>query len=60
MGSMDVQVDIWLRGEHHATTQTIGPVPPEPGLWSDADIVIVLEGMLRALNISERALQPSA
>ena len=57
MGRMEFQVDIWLRGEHHATTQAVGPVPREPSAWTDADIVAVLEGMLRAL---ERARDPGA
>ena len=57
MGDMEYQVDIWLRGEQHATTQAVGPVPREPSAWTDADIVAVLEGMLRAL---ERAKNPGA
>ena len=52
---MEFQVDIWLRGDHHATTQTVAPVLREPSAWTDADIVAVLEGMLRAL---ERAKDP--
>ena len=54
---MEFQVDIWLRGNNHATTQAVAPVPREPNAWTDADIVAVLEGMLRAL---ERAKDPSA
>ena len=54
---MDVQVEIWLRGDNHATTQVIAPVPRESRAWSDADIVALLEGMLRAL---ERAKNPDA
>ena len=54
---MDVQVEIWLRGDNHATTQVIAPVPRDPRAWSDADIVALLEGMLRAL---ERARDPDA
>ena len=57
MGRMEFQVDIWLRGEHHATSQAVGPVPREPSAWTDADIVAVLEGMLRAI---ERARDPGA
>jgi len=52
---MDFQADIWVRGEHHATTQAIGPIPREPSAWTDEDVVMVLEGMLRAL---ERASDP--
>jgi hypothetical protein len=54
---MEFQVDIWLRGDNHATTQVIAPVPRDPRGWTDADIVAVLEGMLRAL---ERAKDPDA
>ena len=54
---MDVQVEIWLRGDNHATTRVIAPVPRDPRAWSDADIVALLEGMLRAL---ERARDPDA
>ena len=54
---MDIPVEIWLRGDNHATTQVIAPVPREAKAWSDADVVAVLEGMLRAL---ERARHPEA
>jgi hypothetical protein len=54
---MDIQLDIWLRGDNHATTAVIAPVPRGPSAWTDADIVAVLEGMLRAL---ERAKHPEA
>ena len=57
MGCMEFQVDVWVRGEHHATTQAIGPVPREPSGWTDGDIVVVLEGMLRALELAK---DPSA
>jgi len=57
MGCMEFNVDIWVRGEHHATTEAIGPVPREPSGWIDEDIVVVMEGMLRAL---ERAKDPGA
>lgn len=52
---MEFQIDIWLRGDNHATTEVIAPVPREPRAWTDADVVAVLEGMLRAL---ERASRP--
>jgi hypothetical protein len=52
---MDIQLDIWLRGDNHATTHVISPVFNEPGAWTDADVGAVLEGMLRAL---ERARHP--
>lgn len=52
---MDIQLDIWLRGDNHATTAVIAPVARAAGAWTDADVVAVLEGMLRAL---ERAKHP--
>ena len=52
---MDIQLDIWLRGDNHATTAVIAPVPNGPEAWTDADVVAVLEAMLRAL---ERAKHP--
>lgn len=54
---MNFDVDIWLRGENHATTERIAPVPREPRAWTDADVTTVLEAMLRAL---ERAKDPTA
>ena len=54
---MDIQLDIWLRGDNHATTAVIAPVSTGPRAWSDADVMAVLEGMLRALD---RAKHPDA
>ena len=47
---MDIPLDIWLRGNNHATTGVISPVGREPQAWTDADVAAVLVGMLRALN----------
>lgn len=54
---MSFQVDIWLRGDNHATTEVIAPVQGEPRTWSDADVAAVLTGMLRALD---KAKHPDA
>ena len=54
---MKFPVDIWLRSDNHATTETIAPVPREPRAWTDEDVASVLEGMLRALD---RAKHPDA
>jgi hypothetical protein len=48
-------VEIWLRGDNHATTDTIAPVAREPRAWTDGDVTHVLGEMLRAL---ERAKHP--
>ena len=47
---MTVQVDVWLRGNNFATTESIEGVAREPRTWADADVRMVLEGMLRAMH----------
>jgi hypothetical protein len=47
---MDIQLDIWLRGDNHATTQVIAPVERNPRAWTEGDVAAVLAGMLRALD----------
>jgi hypothetical protein len=54
---MNFEVDIWLRGNNHATTERISPVAREPRAWTDEDVTAVLEAMLRTL---ERARDPAA
>ena len=47
---MTFPVDIWLRGDNHATTETITSVEREPAAWTDTDVAAVLSGMLRAID----------
>jgi hypothetical protein len=47
---MNVHVDVWLRGQDTATTRSIDGVEREPGAWTDDDVRVVLEGMLRAMH----------
>jgi hypothetical protein len=54
---MEFPVDIWLRGDNHATTELIAPVAREPQAWTDSDVADVLIGMLRAID---RARHPDA
>lgn len=54
---MEFQLDIWLRGDNHATTEVIAPVAREPRAWTDGDVAAVLIGMLRAID---RAKHPEA
>ena len=54
---MEFSLDIWLRGDNHATTQVISPVRGEPSSWTDGDVAAVLVGMLQALD---RARHPGA
>jgi hypothetical protein len=46
---MTVSVDVWLRGTEHATTKTIEGLSREPVDWTDDDVRLVLEGMLRVM-----------
>ena len=47
---MTVSVDIWLRGTGVATTRTVDGLSRAPGEWTDGDVRLVLEGMLREMN----------
>jgi len=51
---MTVSVDIWLRGTEHATTATIDGIPRSPDAWTDEDVRLVLEGMLRQMDRLKR------
>jgi len=53
---VDIALDIWLRGDNHATSEVIAPVDRDPRSWTDADVTAVLYGMLRALD---RAKNPA-
>lgn len=54
---MDINIDIWLRGDNHASTHVIPSAGGEPRSWTDADVSALLADMLRAL---ERAKNPGA
>ena len=47
---MNVQVDVCLKGDNVATTKSIDGIVREPSAWTDADVRIVLEGMLSAMH----------
>ena len=47
---MNFPVDIWLRGDHTATTRSIEGIVREPGAWTDDDVRLMLERMLRAMD----------
>jgi len=51
---MKVSVDVWLRGNNFATTEQIEGVTRAPKEWTDADVRVVLEGMLRAMDRRKR------
>ena len=47
---MKIPVDIVLRGSNEATTSVIEGVMRAPAVWTDDDVRVVLEGMLRAMD----------
>ena len=47
---MNFSVDIWLRGDNHATTVQLPSLSREPRAWTDHDVAGVLTGMLRAMD----------
>jgi hypothetical protein len=47
---MDITVDVWLRGDNHATTHVIRPVQRAPREWTDTDVTSLLVAMLRMLD----------
>ena len=47
---MHLTVDVWLRGQDHATTRPIQGIDREPSAWTDDDVRLVLEGMLLEMH----------
>ena len=45
---MNLSVDIWLRGDNHATTVSLPSVSRAPDAWTEDDVASVLTSMLRA------------
>jgi hypothetical protein len=51
---MKVSVDVWLRGSDFATTESIDGIVRQPSAWTDDDVRLVLEGMLRVMDRRKR------
>jgi hypothetical protein len=47
---MTVPVEVWLRENDVAATRAIHGITREPKAWTDEDVRLVLEGMLRAMR----------
>lgn len=45
-----IDVDLWLRGNNHATTATLRSVSEDAANWTDADVERLLTEMLLALD----------
>ena len=54
---MDISIDVWLRGNIHATTHAVPGVEREPRAWTDADVSHLLVAMLRTMR---QASDPAA
>ncbi len=55
---MNLSVDVCLRGNNFATTESIEGPSGSPAKWTDADVRQVLEGMLRAMDRRTRPGEP--
>ena len=51
---MNVSVDVWLRGSDVATTEQLDVTIPPAREWTEQDVRVVLEGMLRAMDRRKR------
>src|SRR4051812_11986741 len=47
---MDIEAEVWVRGEQRATTQVVASLERQPRAWTERDVTEVLTGMLRALD----------
>ena len=47
---MNIEAEVWVRGEQHATTQVVTSIERQPRAWTDHDVTEILVGMLRALD----------
>lgn len=47
---MDISIDVWLRGDIHATTHAVPGTEREPRAWTDADVTRLLVAMLRTMR----------
>lgn len=45
-----IEIDVWLRGNNHATTARITSVPSDAGTWTDVEVGQLLTEMLLALD----------
>jgi hypothetical protein len=47
---MNIEAEVWVRGEQHATTQVVTTIDRQPRAWTERDVTEILVGMLRALD----------
>jgi hypothetical protein len=54
---MQLDMEVWLRGNDFATNDSVSVPIPDPAAWSDQHVRLVLEALLRAID---RAKHPGA
>ena len=54
---MQLEIEVWLRGNDFATTEVVNAAMPSPEAWTDGDVRVLLEELLRAID---RAKHPDA
>ena len=54
---MNIEAEVWVRGNQHATTQVVTTIERQPRAWTERDVTEILVGMLRTLD---RAKNPDA
>jgi hypothetical protein len=54
---VQLDIEVWLRGDDFATNQIVDVPVAEPAGWSDDDVRLLLEALLRAVD---RARHPEA
>jgi len=47
---MEIEAEVWVRGEEHASTRVVASLERQPRAWTEGDVTEVLVGMLRALD----------
>jgi len=57
-GLLTFPVDVWLRGDNFATTETVEGGAREPEAWTDEDVRGVLEMMLKTMNRLKHPVGP--
>ncbi|HXE79520.1 MAG TPA: hypothetical protein VNK41_02120 [Vicinamibacterales bacterium] len=54
---MQLDIEVWLRGNDFATNQIVDVPVAEPAGWTDRDVRLILQALLRAID---RARNPDA
>ena len=50
MACMQLDIEVWLRGDDFASTQFVEVPVVEPAGWSDDDVRLLLRALLRAID----------